>query len=217
MFLTNRYAQFLTVFFVAQGLAFHYIERRKEYMPAVKSLRELPVQLASWKMAQETQLDPESQAVLRASDTLHRLYVEEGSGRTSSLFVAFFKTQRSNAAPHSPKQCLPGSGWVPIRVDRIAIPVAVAPKPIDANRYLVERGENKTVVIYWYQSSNRTVADEYTAKFFVVADAIRYNRTDTALVRVMSPYTGEDPEVATQSLIRFIRTMYGPLLRILPS
>ena len=73
------------------------------------------------------------------------------------------------------------------------------------------------MVIYWYQSRDRIVASEYKAKFFVVADAIRYNRTDTSLVRVMVPYSGEGEAAATRTAEDFVRKLYTPLAGSLPS
>ena len=67
-------------------------------------------------------------------------------------------------------------------------------RPIVVNRYVVQHGEDRSLSLYWYQSRDRVVASEYTAKFWVMADAIRLNRTDTALVRVMIPIVNGDPD-----------------------
>jgi EpsI family protein len=75
----------------------------------------------------------------------------------------------------------------------------------------------KSLVLYWYQSRDRVVASEYKAKFFVVADAMRYNRTDTALVRVMVPIPDNDEDVANQTAVEFIQKFLGPVRQHLPA
>jgi EpsI family protein len=90
-------------------------------------------------------------------------------------------------------------------------------EPIEANQYIVQRGESKSLVLYWYQSRDRTVASEYKAKYYVAIDAMRYNRTDTALVRVVVPLGTGDPAPGQQAAIEFVRAMYHPLRKHFPA
>jgi EpsI family protein len=135
---------------------------------------------------------------------------------TAHLLVAYFKSQRTGRAPHSPKNCLPGSGWVKVTENRISIPIAGRP-PIEANRYIVQKGESKSLVLYWYQSRDRVVASEYTAKYYVVADALRYNRTDTALVRVVIPITENGVEAIDRAAVDFVQSFFAPLRQHFPA
>ena len=89
--------------------------------------------------------------------------------------------------------------------------------PVEANYYVVQRGENKSVVIYWYQSHGRTVADEYKAKFYVMSDAIRLNRTDTALVRVTVPVGSDGVGGAEQAAKDFVLASYDSIASVLPN
>jgi EpsI family protein len=134
-----------------------------------------------------------------------------------SLFVAYFSTQRTGKAPHSPKNCLPGSGWEPSREDYLTVEVPGMPQPIEVNRYIVAKGENQSVVLYWYQSQHRVIASEYEAKFWTVTDAIRYNRTDTALVRVVVPIVAGNEDAAQDLAVEFVRTFFQPLKNHLPA
>ena len=162
-------------------------------------------------MVSEIQIEPEVQELLRADDTLNRVYLDFATGGSAGLFIAFFKTQKTGVAPHSPKVCLPGSGWVPSVADKLSISVPGRAEPILVNRYLVSKGDARSLVLYWYQSHGRVIAGEFEAKLFLVADAVRYNRTDTALVRVVLPVAGEDVDRATRTATEFVRAMFGPL------
>jgi EpsI family protein len=91
------------------------------------------------------------------------------------------------------------------------------PDPIEVNRYVVAKGDQKSLVMYWYQSRDRVVASEYKAKLYVMADAVRYNRTDTALVRVVLPIIDNDVERSNKAAEDFIRSFYAPLRQHFPA
>ena len=186
---------------------------RPESIPSARPLSQFPAMLGSWSLVEEGVVDEETQAVLKADDLLNRVYAAGPKG--VSFFVASFRSQRNGKAPHSPKNCLPGNGWSPIVSNEITLDVGRT-EPIPVNRYVVARGEERSLVMYWYQSRDRAVASEYLAKFWVVVDAMRLNRTDTALVRIVVPITNRDEEAADRTAADFIRTMYGALREYLP-
>jgi len=149
--------------------------------------------------------------VLKADDTLNRIYVDPSRGAQAMLFIAYFKTQRASAAPHSPKNCLPGAGWEPVETPGvISIAVAGRQTPIVVNRYVVARGDAQDVVLYWYHSHHRVIAGEFAAKLWLIADSIRYRRSDTALVKVVVPAAGGS-ESASRTAVQFVQAAF-PLL-----
>jgi EpsI family protein len=182
----------------------------------VRPLAEFPRQIAGWRMIQDGVIDQETLKILKADDYLTRDYVSPSSPQAVNFYVAFFRTQRTGQTPHSPKNCLPGGGWVPSVSSIVEIPIAGRPEPIRVNQYIVAKGPSRDVVMYWYQSHGRVVASEYAAKIYVVADALRYNRTDTALVRVVVPITGSDDD-AVRVARDFIVSFFTPLAQFLPS
>jgi len=191
-----------------------YSAVRPEAIPVGRSLSMLPGTLGSWKLLQEGVIDQETRDILKADDLLNRFYSSGNQG--ANLFVAAFRSQRNGKAPHSPKNCLPGSGWTPLNSGTVAIDVGRA-MPIVVNRYVVAHGDDRSLVLYWYQSRDRAIASEYTAKFWVVVDAMRLNRTDTALVRVVVPIVNRDEDAAAKSATDFVKAFYGTLREYLPS
>src|SRR5258705_12762765 len=108
-------------------------------------------------------------AQLGAGRVLSRIYAsaDESIGGTANLFLAWFQSQRGGASqPHSPKVCLPGSGWVPEATGDLTLATSAGPMTI--NRYVVVNGQQRAVVLYWYQSPRRVVAGEWAAKFWLV-------------------------------------------------
>lgn len=215
-FLNNRYARALTVVLLLQGITFYAVARRPESIPPVAPLDTFPSIFGGWQMTQSYPVEKEVQEVLKADDLLSRAYVNPGYAEGAYLFVAFFKTQRYGQSPHSPKNCLPGSGWQTVSDNRVPISVPGWPTPIIINRYIVEHGDEKSVTLYWYQSHNRVIASEFAAKFWLVADSIRYHRSDTALVRIVVPVRNNDVGSATQTGYDFVRSAFPEVLKQLP-
>jgi EpsI family protein len=211
-FLKNRYMGVVTLLLLMQGVTYYAVAARKELTPAIGPLASFPTNLGPWMMVRDTPLEKEVQDVLKSDDSINREYRSAVVPNSAWLFVAFFKTQRYGQAPHSPKNCLPGSGWEPTENTDISIQVPTRAEPIVTNKYVVAHGTDTSVVLYWYQSHNRVIASEYWAKFWLVADAIRYRRSDTALVRVVVPVVNGDIKGATDIGVAFIQTMFPKLV-----
>jgi EpsI family protein len=212
-FLKSRPAFLLSAFLVVQGSLFYGFSR-SETPAAYTSLDKFPTKIGGWRMVQQGVMEQEVKDVLRADDYITRDYAATRT-KYANLFVAFFKSQRAGQTPHSPKNCLPGSGWVWTVSD--TIPVNIPGRdPIQINRYIVSKGEDRSVVLYWYQSRDRVIASEYKAAAFVALDALRYNRTDTSLVRVVVPIINGQQEAATQTGIEFIQTFFTTLRQFFP-
>ena len=214
-FLKSKTATILTVALLCQvGLFYGF--SRTEMSPRPKPLASFTMPDNGWKAIQDVQLDKETLDVLNADDILSRVY-QNNAGGYADLFVAYFQTQRNGKAPHSPKNCLPGSGWTASQSGAIAVPVNGEAQSILVNRYIVARGSNQSVVLYWYQSRSRVVASEYAAKIFTVLDAVRFNRTDTALVRVVVAVNNGNTTEAVQTATSFVQAFFEPLKQYLPS
>ena len=214
-FLKSTPARVVTLMLVLHAALFYTLSHGEAVL-LVRPLAEFPRQIAGWRLIEEGVLDQETLRILKADDYLTRDYVSPSSKEAVNFYVAFFKTQRTGQTPHSPKNCLPGGGWVPSVSSIVEIPIAGRSQPIRVNQYIVAKGPARDVVMYWYQSHGRVVASEYAAKIYVVADALRYSRTDTALVRVVVPITGND-EDAVRVAREFIVAFFTPLSQFLPS
>ncbi len=201
-----------TAVLVIQAVLF-YSASHGELVPLATPLNSFPTTVQNWHLAQEGVVDQETRDVLKADDLLTRYYAD--SRGAANLFVAYFKTQRQGQSPHSPKNCLPGSGWQPSETGRIDVPVNGT--TIHINRYVVAKGEQQSVVYYWYQSQGRVIADEFAAKFYLISDSIRKHRSDTSLVRVVVPITNGDTEKADQIGIRFVQDFYPVVKAYLPA
>ena len=183
---------------------------RLERIPERQELADLPQRVGEWA-GRDRPIQPEVRQVLGNGDFLARIYSRSPEEPFIELFVAYFPTQRTGSTIHSPQNCLPGAGWIPLESGRIQIS-APGEQPVAVNRYLMGRGLDRLLILYWYQAHSRVVASEYWAKFYLVADSIRMNRSDGALVRLTTPLApGEDPQAGERRLLEFARGI-GPTL-----
>ena len=215
-FLRRRQWQALTVLMLAQAGVYYGRAKTPEHVPIVRPLADFPRTAGSWQMTTEGVVEQEVRDVLKADDLLSRMYASSRYPVPVNLFIGYFKSQRSGVAPHSPKNCLPGSGWEPSKAGFMQVPLKDG-NTIEVNRYVVARGDQKSIVAYWYQSRNRVIASEYTAKVYTVVDSIRLNRTDAAMVRVVVPVLDGDEALAEKEVADVIQSVFPYLTDYFPA
>ena len=158
-----------------------------------KQLRGFPKQIGKWEQTGgDEQFDNQTLAILRASDYLLRDY-RGADGRVLGFYVGYYASQRDGATYHSPLNCLPGSGWVMSEPGTMTIRPE-GRRPFLANRYLIQNGGHKELLVYWYQGRGRAVASEYWGKVYTVVDSVRLRRSDGAMVRITTPVGNSEPE-----------------------
>jgi EpsI family protein len=146
------------------------------------------------RTATDIPIDPEQLEVLGKGDFLSRMYLsprnaaskESGEDAPIGLFIAYFPTQRTGQSIHSPQHCLPGAGWT-FQTSGVTSFKDVAGKEFTVGEYLITDGRSTQEVLYWYQMHGRSIANDYKAKLYTLADSIHYGRTDAALVRIITP------------------------------
>lgn len=189
----------LLLLITAVSLQFH---GRAEYFPPRASLSSLPSQISGWAGADEP-LDPQTLEILGPGEFLVREYANASQPQPPiNLYVAYFPSQKAGDTIHSPNHCLPGAGWVPTSREIVRLPRADG-SSFPVNRYVVAKGGERQLVLYWFQAHGRAVASEYWAKYYLVADAIHMNRSDGGLVRLMTPMLhDESPDDAQLRIMR---------------
>jgi EpsI family protein len=193
----------------------------QDRVPPTPPLDLLPETINGWT-AQDFPLDKETLSVLGDGRFLNRVYTDIGpAGRPIavpvSLFIGYFPTQRTGQSIHSPQNCLPGSGWSFLSSKVINLPSSTG-RPYQVGEYLIGNAGEKQVVLYWYLAHGRSIANDYVAKAYMMLDAIRWNRTDGALVRVVTPVgPSESLPNAEQRAISFANQVTPLLPRFIPN
>ena len=172
--------------------AMMHLRGDSDRIPAAQPLDQLPLTISDWT-ATDIPLDDHVLEVLGKGIFLNRVYMPSPAVANSTLavvpvglFIGYFPTQRTGQAIHSPQNCLPGAGWTFDQSGVTTLSDATG-KHYRVGEYLIANGKDRQEVLYWYRSHGRSIASDYMAKLYTLLDSIRYNRTDAALVRVITP------------------------------
>jgi EpsI family protein len=187
----------------------------EETMAARASLAALPRAVGPWTESVDVPLDREVRATLGADDYLNRTYVD-AAGQPVGLYIGYYASQRQGDTIHSPQNCLPGAGWQPIEGG--PTPLDLASSRIIVNRYVIQKGSDRQVVLYWYQGRGRVIANEYANRLWLMFDAAVRHRSNGALVRVAAPVRSAvgSMTAADAAAADFTRTLFPHLSRSLP-
>lgn len=165
-------------------LATSAFTERRHPQALAQPLATIPRTLASWQFVQDAPLEQSTLQRLVLTDYVSRVYSQ--AGKQLGLFIAYYAEQRSGESMHSPKHCLPGSGWEIWQYGSVDVPIKGGGS-VAVNKYSIHKGSERDVVLYWYQSGSRVIASEYLGKFLLMKDAVLDGRTDGALVRIVLP------------------------------
>lgn len=186
-----------------------------EAVVARHPLQDLPYVIGNWT----GQAEPLQERIILAAgvtDYTNRFYVDP-SNSIVQLYIGYYSSQRTGDTIHSPKNCLPGAGWEPVKQAYATINLDSGRK-IVVNDYVIQQGLNRDLVFYWYQGRGRVIASEYWGKFWMISDAITRNRTDGALVRLVTPILDKEGTAAAQArLVQFTQLLFPDLNEFIPN
>lgn len=180
------------------SLFINWFETRGEAEITRKNLSLVSNNLGDWKQrGGDIKFSPQTESVLRASDYVMREY--EKNGAIANLYIGYYASQRGGATYHSPQNCLPGAGWEMKQPQQVEISTKDG-KSFTANKFFIENGTKREIMIYWYLGRGRANASEYTDKIFTIIDSVVKQRSDGAMIRILIP-AGNDEKSATQSAL----------------
>lgn len=201
------------LFLVAAGTAARGIGHG-EPIHLLKPFAEFPLRVDSWH-GRSMRLSGEIEKRVGVSDYLYRVYVREPN-EVVHFYVGYYESQRHGEMIHSPKNCLPGSGWYIASREQMVLTLPPH-RPFPVNKFIVENGIERQVVLYWYQQAgHRFVTNEYLGRVHLVWDAFRFDRTDAALMRLSIP-VDTTIDAAVASGVDFLETAYPRLMRFFPT
>ena len=201
----------LVALLLASTGLFQHMRAGNVAAPPRISLASFPLELGKW-VGSDIPIAPIILNTLDRGEFLQREYQDQNTkGPGVSLYLAYFPNQQAGRRRHLPEDCLAGSGWSTLEsgVTTLSLP---GYKPFPANRYLITKGSDRQLVLFWFWGRGRGVASEDWADFYLVFDSLRLNRTDDALVRINTPLQpGEEPEAGQRRLLSFAGLM-SPLV-----
>ncbi len=204
---------FIVIMLLSGSIIFSQLRSDGELVPIVRSLENFPKQIDGWR-GESFRF---SQAVydnLGVDDSIAINY-ENDNGDKISMYAGYYESQKQGGIIHSPKHCMLGSGWQPIDISEINI--SIGSRTIPTIKMIVEKHAHKMVTLYWYQSGNRAVANEYMQRLYFIHDSLRYNRTNAAFLRFTSSVPGDDFDGTVRLMEGFINKAVPILDDFLPN
>ena len=215
--LTLRFSMpLMTAFLIVMVAVFstNYISNRDETFPKRNKFETFPRILSKWKLTQE-KLTPSVIQKLKFDDYFLGNYVNKDL-QSIELYIAYYESQRKGVSPHSPRVCIPGGGWHINELNRKVINVT-NDHAFPVNRVIIEKNERKQLVYYWFEQRGRSIANEYSMKWYLLMDAIIKNRTDGALVRFTTNLDENESENnADKRILEIINAVYPVLDNYIP-
>lgn len=209
---TGRY-WLMILLLAGTAVGFHALPHGR-HVPPHRSLSTFPNQLGDY-LGQDVGISASIRSILGEGEFLQRVYRQGGVGMPIGMYIGYYPKQETGGTVHSPQHCLPGGGWEPLDIGRMQIGLNDGRK-VEVNRYVVQKGKNRLLVLYWFQGRGRVVASEYWSKLYLVRDAILTNRTDGAVIRVSAPLLKSAAETE-RTLSTFVSQMADVLGAYIPN
>jgi EpsI family protein len=182
-------------------------------VPVKRSFEEFPLSVHGWRVVSQDRFSERVLDILKPTDYLSRTYAGS-DGRPINLYIGYHGGGREGGGVHSPKHCLPGSGWSEASSKRTRL--AVGGTYINLIEAVYQKGEERELFFYWFQVRDKTLSDEYSLKLSEITGSMLYRRTDASFVRISVPVQGSlEQSVADGE--RFVKDLYPVILQFLPS
>lgn len=205
-------SRFFTVFFLFVIVAAYLALHSDAAVPMNRSFSEFPTTVGQWQMVKESFMTADVQRVLKATDYLSRHYVD-ADGKTVELYVGFHNGGKNSGAIHSPKHCLPGSGWFEVSTGHDTI--STSQGTLAVNRAVYQKGGEKLLFLYWYQVRNKAVASELSLKAEEILNSALHGRKDSSFIRISVPFDQDESAVIARGK-RFVADVLPVIRGYLP-
>lgn len=181
-------------------------------VPVNKPFTDIPASLGEWSMVGQSRFNQEVLKNLQPTDYLYRVY-KDSAGNRVTLYLGYHAGGPDSGPIHSPKHCLPGSGW--FELSEVKRKVQVAGRELPVVQAVYQNGDQKEMFLYFFQVKGKILTDEYSLKLSEITNSILYNRRDSAFIRISVPFHGDQVEAATVG-DSFVIQVYPHIAAVLP-
>jgi len=186
------------------------IDTREELVPPREKFVTFPLYFKGWSGEQKN-LQPIVYNKLALTDYILNNYSKE-SAPPVNFYVAYYESQRKGVSPHSPRVCVPGGGWSINDLERVKLDLRDRNEPVNVNRVIIQNGQSKQLVYYWFKQRGRDIANEYWMKWYLLTDSLSRNRTDGSLVRLTTPIMSNEKETDAENRLNEFLLTVNPML-----
>lgn len=216
MELKSKRYWFVVALLLVTGIYVHLLRYTRISIQEPVNLEDLPMTLGDWQSGESLIIDEDTKEVLKSSQDLLRSYTDS-TNQQIGLFIAYFKDQKYGEQIHSPKHCLPGSGWKITNKESFNVPIQNSPSDqLKINKLIIAKEHYNEIMIYWFYTRSGVITSEYELKFSLAKNALLRNPTDAAFIRINLPLPQRDHSKALQVASKFISDIFPAIQNILP-
>jgi len=210
--MTARWRFYLLAGIILAAAGFIHL-REAVAVPQARAFSEFPQIYKGWRSLGDQTFDAGVIKLLRPTAYLSRTYVHPEYGAVQ-LYVGYHDGGPQSGPIHSPRHCLPGSGWE--EYARSNLTLNVDGGELDAAGALFGKDKEKIYMLYWFQLQEKHYRSEYSFKAASILNALLRNRSDQAFIRITVPAVS-DPAHAREAAERFTRDFFPIIKEFLPS
>jgi exosortase D (VPLPA-CTERM-specific) len=214
----NKSIGLVLVLLCGTAVASPYLQGREDLIPERKTFLNFPLQLGKWQGRNEVMSKTYLEGLQLTDYALINYYTQPDAVAPVNFYSAYYQSQRKGVSVHSPKGCIPGDGWQIIQFGQQLIPATqVEGQALEVNRAVIEKGESRQLVYYWFQQRGRMMTNEFLVKWYLFYDAVTMNRTDGSLIRLVTNVAkNENLDAADQRLQSFLQDLVPVVPAYLP-
>ncbi|MEW5746763.1 MAG: exosortase C-terminal domain/associated protein EpsI [Nitrospirota bacterium] len=205
--------RFILVFALLAGTTLFLHLHEDVAVPINRPFAELPRHHREWRMVSQSSFSTNVLKVLKPTDYIYRVYVN-GDGVPVHIYVGYHSGGKESGGIHSPKHCMPGSGWYQAAEERVAVDLGGQSR-VRLVKAVYQKGGDSELFLYWFQVKDRALSDEYSLKLYEIVNSMLYSRRESAFIRVSVPFNA-DRESAYAAGVAFIRDFYPLIMEFLP-
>ena len=181
-------------------------------VPVNKPLTDISTSLDEWTMVGQYHFDAQTLEALKPTDYLYRSYKDQAGNRVT-LYLGYHSGGPGSGPIHSPKHCLPGSGW--FEISEVKRTIQLAGKELPYIQAVYQNDDQKELFFYFFQVKGQVLTNEYSLKIAEITNSIFHKRRDSAFIRISVPFQGDLSE-ATAVGDRFLASIYPQIASVLP-
>lgn len=205
-------SRFIIIYFLLGITALYIIFHSDIAVPMNKPFSQFPTIVNSWRMTSQAEFSEDTLNVLRPTDYLSRQYAAQ-DGSVVNLYLGYHGGGKGSRGIHSPKHCLPGSGWNEVSSEKRSIDAGG--KKINLVRAVYQKGESRELFLYWFQVGEKSLSDEYSLKLSEILNSVTNRRRDSTFVRVSFPIENDEKK-AMDLCTQFIRDFFPVIQEYMP-
>ena len=202
---------------LAVGAIFPFVYRSVGSVPPKQPFSSFPKNLGDWTAGKDYPMGADAFKMLKVHDYIMRDYSK--GDKSVTLYIGYYGSLDRGEEVHSPRVCMPSSGWLKLKEQTRTIPVpgGLAGSSMEVVEAVFEKLGRKQAFLFWYQVGGQTLTEELLIKLVIIKNTLLHHRPDSAFIRITANVRGNDVDAAVNAAYEFLQDAIPEIYKFLPS